>query len=104
VSFPKITTGPSPKVKGVNVHVTVKEGPSYELGKVTISGAPGGENSDLIKIANIKTGDIANFDDVNQGVERLKKTLQRNGYLHAEAVVQRKIDDKAKKVDVAIEL
>ncbi|MDQ2900893.1 MAG: hypothetical protein M3Y07_14000, partial [Acidobacteriota bacterium] len=40
VSFPKVTTSPATKVKGVDVHVVVNEGPVYKLAKIALAGAP----------------------------------------------------------------
>ncbi|MGI8988278.1 MAG: POTRA domain-containing protein [Bryobacteraceae bacterium] len=104
VSFPKVTTSPAAKVKGVDVHVVVNEGPVYKLGKVALSGGPADESANLQKIAAIKAGDVANFDDVNQGVDRLRKSLRRNGYLRADVDIERKIDDAKKTVDVLLKI
>jgi outer membrane protein assembly factor BamA len=98
VAFPKIVAEPSKEVNGLNVTVTVEEGESYSLGDVKIAGGDAG----LLKVANIKTGDIANFDDVNAGVDRMKKALARRGYLRAEVRTERQIQDKAKTVDVLL--
>jgi outer membrane protein assembly factor BamA len=98
VAFPKIVAEPWPEVKGLNVTVTVDEGDSYSLGEVKIAGAEPG----LLKVANIQAGDVANFDQVNAGVERMKKALARRGYLRAEVRTERQIQDKAKSVDVLL--
>ncbi len=104
VSFPKVTTEPSAKVKGVIVHVVVDEGAVYKMGKVSLKGAPSSESVSLLKTAAIKTDDVANFDEVNQGVDRIKKSMRRNGYVRVDAEIERKIDDAKKLVDVAIKI
>ena len=35
----------------------------------------------LIKAGDFKTGDVANFDRVNEGLERIRKAVRRAGYL-----------------------
>jgi outer membrane protein assembly factor BamA len=98
VAFPKLATEPSKEVTGLDVKVTVDEGESYNLGDVTIEGG----DAKLLKVANIRTGDIANFDDVKAGMERLRKDFARRGYLDAKVSVERKIHEKAKTVDVTL--
>lgn len=104
ISFPKITTEPSAKVKGVIVHVVADEGAVYKLGKVSLKGAPASESASLLKTAAIKTDEVANFDEVNQGIDRIKKSMRRNGYIRVDAEIERKIDDAKKLVDIAIQV
>ncbi len=104
VSFPKVTTEPSAKVKGVIVHVVVDEGVVYKLGKVSVNGAPSSESASLLKTAAIKTDEVANFDEVNQGLDRIKKSMRRNGYVRVDGEIDRKIDDAKKLIDIAIKI
>ncbi len=105
VQFPKITTSPAEKVKGLVVDVTIEEGTVYRLGSFAISGAESrADGADLLKQAAIKPGEFVNFDAINEGVETIKRILKKNGYLRVQAEVDRKIDDAAKKVDVAVRL
>src|SRR5579883_907440 len=97
VSFPKITTENSMLADGVVVTTTVDEGPSYSLGKIQFSR----DNDELQKVANIQPNDIANFDDVKAGIDRVLARYRGRGYLHASAKLDRTIDDKAHKVDVS---
>jgi outer membrane protein insertion porin family len=98
VKFPKISAAPAKDVKGLIVTVEVEEGESYSLGEVKIAGADPG----LLKAADIQGGDIANFDLVNAGIERMKRALARRGYLRAEVRPEREINDKSKTVDVLL--
>jgi outer membrane protein insertion porin family len=100
VQFPMFTTEPDPKVKGVSVHVTVNEGPVYKLAKVTVSGG----DPDLVKTAKIKIGETANFDLINEGLDRVKQDLKKAGYLHVDGTVDRVLNDKALTVDVVLKL
>jgi outer membrane protein insertion porin family len=100
VSFPKIVIAPSTRVDGVVVTVTVNEGPVYTLGAVRLTGATATETADL------KKGDIANFDEVNAALERLYKRYRTMGYLHVKGSVARDVHDESHTVDVnlAVEL
>jgi outer membrane protein assembly factor BamA len=103
-SFPKITTERARDVEGVAVHVTVDEGPSFELGDVKLENKSSVKNEDLLKTANFKKGDLANFDEINQGLDRIKKRLRREGYIRANATVARTIHDDKKNVDIAVNI
>ena len=89
-------------VAGVQVFVKVDEGPSYELGKVEIAGPSPVDPALLLKAGDFKTGDVANFDRVNDGLERIRKAVWRAGYLHAKVTNERKIDDEKKTVGIAV--
>ncbi len=102
VAFPKIAAAPAPDVKGLVVTVVVEEGASYNLGEVRVEGAPASPES-LLKAANLKVDDIANFQDVEAGRQRMLKLLRRNGYMRADARVERRIDDTRKKVDITFQ-
>lgn len=105
VTFPKITTARAANdVNGIAVTVTVNEGPEYKLGDVRITGSYAGKGAELLKVGAFKKGETANFDDVSQGLERIKRRLRRSGYMLAETRIDRAIDDKAKIVNVAIRI
>ncbi len=100
VSFPKIEVTQSTMVDGVIVTTTVNEGPSYSLGSVKFAGVAAKDADELQKIANIQPNDVANFDDVKDGIDRVLARYRSRGYLHASGHVERSIDDKARKVDL----
>jgi outer membrane protein insertion porin family len=104
VSFPKVTAEKAKDVDGVIVTVSIDEGASYNLGNVQVAGASGLNPKQVLKTGNIKTGDIANFDDVAAGVERMKRFYRREGYMRVDAGVERKINDKPKTVDVTVRI
>ncbi|MBI4875313.1 MAG: hypothetical protein HY822_11830 [Acidobacteria bacterium] len=101
VAFPKVEAAPAKDVKGLLVTVGVEEGPSYNLREVRIEGAPGSFGA-LLQAADLKTDDIANFHEVELGRQRVLKLVRRNGYMKADAAVERRIDDARKTVDVTI--
>ncbi|MGD0500424.1 MAG: POTRA domain-containing protein [Bryobacteraceae bacterium] len=102
VAFPKIRTEPVTDVAGLHVFVTVDEGESYKLGKVGIAGPTPLPSAELMRTVDFQTGDIANFDHVRDGLERIRKTLRRSGYLDAKVTAGRNSHDAEKTVDVAI--
>ncbi|MBZ5729123.1 MAG: hypothetical protein LAP87_29620 [Acidobacteriia bacterium] len=104
VSFPKIRTEPDKEVEGVQVYVTVDESQSYDLGKVQIEGPSPLKPDDLLKAGDFKTGDVANFDRVNEGLERIRKAVRHAGYLQAKVTSERRIGDAKRTVDVALHI
>ena len=104
VAFPKITTELARDVNGIVVTVTVDEGPEFKLGDVKFAGNSAAKGAELLKIGKFKTGEAANFEDVAQGVDRIKKRLGRQGYMHAETNIERAIHDKTKIVDITIRI
>jgi outer membrane protein insertion porin family len=102
VAFPQIAAEPAPSVDGVIVTVTVDEGPSYSMGKVEFAGVARAEADELQRIANLQSKDIANFDDVKAGQDKIFLRYRSKGYLKAISHVDRNIDDKAHTVDIAI--
>jgi outer membrane protein assembly factor BamA len=104
VAFPEVRAEPVSDVEGVHVFVKVDEGQSYELGKVAIAGQSPVDPAVLIKAGDFKTGDVANFDRVNEGLEKIRKAVRRAGYLDAKVTSERAIDDAKKAVDVAVHI
>ena len=78
------------------------EGGTYDLGSVRIEGAPHFEPARLLKTGKFKTGDLADFDEIGKGVDRIKKMLAHQGYMRNEVQIVRKIDDAKKTVDLVL--
>jgi outer membrane protein insertion porin family len=104
VSFPKVRTEAATDVQGLHVFVTVDEGESYGLGKVAIAGPTPLKPEELLKAGNLQTAEVANFDRVNEGLERMRKALSRAGFMQAKATAERAIDDGKKTVDLAVHI
>ena len=102
VSFGKVTVNKAKDVKGVTLVVEVIEGESYSLGKVNVTGAE--PEDELIQTADFKTGDMVNFEEIGKGVDRIKRSLQRSGYMKVAASTERKIDDTKKLVDLVVKV
>jgi outer membrane protein assembly factor BamA len=104
VAFTEVRAEPVSDVEGVHVFVKIDEGQSYALGKVAIAGPSPVDEAVLIKAGDFKTGDVANFDRVNEGLEKIRKTVRRAGYLDVKVTSERAIDDAKKAVDVAVHI
>jgi outer membrane protein assembly factor BamA len=102
VAFPELRTKPAEDVKVVQVTVTVNEGVSYELGKVSIEGPAPVPAADLLRAGEFKAGDVNVREHVNQGVERMRLAVRRAGYMDARLFSDRHIDDGKKVVNVSV--
>jgi len=94
VAFPKIETEPNKDVSGLNVTVTVDEGETYNLGTVSIDGPTPLKPEELLNAGDFKTGELANFDKINEGIDRVKKALRHAGYMKADVAPRRTYDDE----------
>ena len=101
VTFPKITTEPAKDVDGVVVSIDVTPGPVYTLEHVRFVGAEA-PREPFARLANLKTNQTANFDEVKAGRDRIVASMRQSGYLNATTDVQRDVDDKDKKVSIVI--
>ncbi len=101
VSFPTIQIAPAKDVKGVLVTVEVSESDPFELRDVHYEGE-GLPLAELQSVADFKTGDVANFAEIQAGLDRIKKRLRREGYMQPETRVERKILDAKKTVDLVV--
>jgi len=104
VAFTEVRAEAVKDVEGVHVFVKIDEGQSYELGKVAIAGPSPVDPAALIKAGDFKTGDVANIDRVNEGLEKIRKAVRRAGYLDVKVTSERSIDDTKKTVDVAVHI
>jgi len=99
VTFPKIAQEPAKDVEGIVVTVTVEQGPVYKLGKVSFVGSDSSQ-SELSKLANLKTDKPANFDEVKAGQEAILHSLHRSGFLNAKVDPRRDVNDAKHIVDL----
>ncbi|HXP86974.1 MAG TPA: POTRA domain-containing protein [Bryobacteraceae bacterium] len=100
VAFPQITVEKAKNVDGVAVTIAVDEGPPYTLAEIHLAGVPASEASQMERAADWRTGDVANFDDVNAGLERVKQRYYSRGFLHVAAHTERSVDDAKHTVNV----
>jgi outer membrane protein insertion porin family len=102
VSFPTIKTEPNKDITGLNVTVTVEEGEVYNLGKVEVEGPTPLPADQLITAGEFKSGDVADFDKVNDGLDRIKKALRHAGYMNADLMSRRSVDDNKRIVSLTL--
>lgn len=100
VTFPKIRTEEDEDVEGVHVIVTVNEGDVYTLSAVTVAQPAPLPEQALLREANVKAEDIANFDAISAGRERMERFVVRSGYLDAKVTAERAYDDAKKTVSI----
>ena len=101
VAFPEFQTEKEKDVAGLVVTVKVEEGPVYSLGEVTVDGSslPPAE---LNKIAALKPGEPFNLEQIQAAAARIEKRIRRNGFIQVKTRIDRRIDDAAKKVALAL--
>ncbi|HEY1220316.1 MAG: POTRA domain-containing protein [Bryobacteraceae bacterium] len=102
VRFTELSTEATKDVLGLHVFVTIDEGRSYTMGKVSIDGPAPVEASELLRNIDVKHGDVANFDKVDQGLEAMRKAVHRAGYLNAKITADRVVDDGHESVDAVV--
>jgi outer membrane protein insertion porin family len=102
VAFPELSVEKAKDVEGLVVTVTVDEGATYDLGEVRLAGETPVPAKELLKVGGFKAGDLAKFDDIDAGIDRMRKRLRREGYIRAALKADRRIDDAKKTVDLEI--
>jgi outer membrane protein insertion porin family len=102
VKFLQVRTEPAKDVQGLHVFVGVEEGEAFNLAKVSIDGPSPLNPDSLVKTGGFKTDEVANFDQVSEGLEKMRQALRRDGFLDAKLTPNRIIDDAKKTVTVAV--
>ncbi len=103
VSFPTVEGEPAKDVKGVAVTVTIEQGPVYKFGKIQVGGADT-SRLELPKVVKIKSGELANFDEVKAAQYRIEKEFKHQGYMQVRTEALRTLHDEQKTVDVNIRI
>lgn len=102
VSFPKIQTERAPgDVNGLRVTVQVDEGASYNFGDIRVEGTLS-MNEPLREVAGLKSGDIANFEEVQKALQQVNAAMRREGYMRAKTTPERQVNDEKKTVDLVL--
>jgi len=104
VSFPEITAKKAETNDGVVVTIAISEGPVYNLGTVALAGVPPAEIATLEKSADWHKGEIANFDHIEQGLNKIKQRERTQGFLRADTRVVREIRDQDHTVNLIINI
>ena len=99
VVFGNIEAVPAKNVDGVRVKVSVDEGPVYNFGTIN-SAVPIIPPKKVVKMANLKSGEVANFDMVSTAIDAIQKELRKEGYIRSQTQAERAVNDKEKTVDI----
>lgn len=99
VSFPRLEVQPAEGIRGIVVTVHVEEGESYRLGAVRFQGGPL-EESEMLRVADLKPGDLFDGSRVRAAAERLQRRLRREGYMRARVEAETHVRDAGYVVDV----
>lgn len=102
VTFPKIAVEKAAKIDGVSVTITVKEGESYNLGTVKVTGVPPDEADGVKYIGKWRSGDIANLEQVRAGAIKIADRLRSDGYLNVTQKTDHTIHENDHTVDALI--
>jgi outer membrane protein insertion porin family len=102
VSFPKIAVEKAPKIDGVSVTISVKEGDSYNLGTVKVTGVPPEEADGIKNIGKWRSGDIAKLEEVRSGAIKIASRLRSDGYLNVTQKTDHTIHEDNHTVDALI--
>jgi len=104
ISFPEITAKKAETNDGVVVTIAINEGPVYNLGTVALAGVPAAEIATLEKSADWRKGEMANFDHIEQGLNKIRQRQRAQGYLRADTRVVREIRDQDHTVNLVINI
>jgi outer membrane protein insertion porin family len=104
VAFPKVSTEKAEKVDGLVVTIAVSEGSAYRLGEVRWEGVAEALLPQVEKAADFKKGDVANFDDIQAGVNRVHERYLSGGFLKQTARVERDIRDQELIVNLSVKV
>jgi len=102
VAFPAVHSEQAPgDVRGLNITVEVSEGEPYNFGSILVEGTAS-MNQRLGALAALKSGELANFDQVRAAVERVNLDMRERGYMGVSTEVERNIHDDRKTVDLLL--
>lgn len=104
VSFPKITSAPAAEVKGLNIKVTVADGPQFKLGALSVRGPMASDSKRILRMAKLSQTEFVNGDEFVQALPRIRDILRSEGYLDVTVSSDRSINDATKTVDAWFEV
>jgi outer membrane protein insertion porin family len=102
VRFGPLRTEESKDATGVELTVPVQDGDEFRFGRVGFAGNTKVSSIELSRLVKLEEGALANFALVNKAVADVERRYGRDGYMHAKATVERKLDGSKKTVDLVI--
>jgi outer membrane protein assembly factor BamA len=100
VRFPEITSQKAGE-SSVSVTVAIEEGAQFTLGAVAIAGddLP---RDEMLKAGNLKSGVVANWTQIQQGIWDMERPVKRLGYFAARSRSARVLHDDTRILDVNV--
>lgn len=92
VRFTNITSKPAEKVKGIDVHVVVEDGPRFRLGGVSVRGPAANDAAHILQIASLPRDEFADGGEIEKAGTRIRDNLMSEGYLDATVSTGHTID------------
>ncbi|MDJ0786098.1 MAG: outer membrane protein assembly factor BamA [Myxococcota bacterium] len=89
-----------PTEEGLEVEVTITEGPQYNVGKVDVSGDETVDLDQLRKDLELKSGEVFSRSSLNSDREALERRYTDRGFYLAEVSPQTGVDDAELLVDI----
>lgn len=94
----------TPDRKKVTLTIDIKEGNLYRIGKVETSGNQILAEKTILKILNLKEGEIANSKKIFEGREKIKNEYSRKGYILAKVNTYFQTDEIKNRVNLLINI
>ncbi len=85
----------------VGVRINVREGLQYRLSKLEIKGAKAFPAQELTAQFHLRQGDVLNFAEVKEGLERIQKMYSDQGYVDCSYIPEQQIDGARQTADLA---
>ncbi len=92
------------KLGGFVVTFRVYEGPQYHMNRISVSGDLIRPADEIMKLIEIKKGDIYNRKQIKKDIEAIKKLYSNEGYAYAEIIPLSRKDRKRHLVDLIFEI
>lgn len=84
-----------------NVVLTVREGPQYRLGVITISGNRVVATDLLVSAVPFRPGDVFDSDKIKEGVDNLRNAYADIGYLEFNSQLTTEANDERHTIDIS---
>ncbi len=88
------------KGKGVDVTITIDEGPEYTVGNLDIADNVVFDDDEIYKLLKVHPGDVHNRSQVREDAEVITKAYSDSGYVEAVAIPQVTLDRETKTTNI----
>ena len=92
------------KNKEINISISIEEGSQYRVGKVTSKPDDTVSADDILKVLQMKSGDVYSLSKVRAGILNISDLYSERGYAYADVNPITKINENSRTVDVSIEV